>query len=398
MTELTQEMLEVPPSVDRARKRAGVVGLIFMAIALAGAFANPAQFFQSYLVAFIFWTMVALGCLALMMLHHLSGGGWGLVIRRLLEAAARTLPVMAILYLPILVFGLQYVYEWARPDVVAADPILRHKAPYMNPWFFTVRWALYFAIWSTMALLLVKWSSEQDRQASADQIRRFSRLSGPGLVIFGLTMTLATVDWVMSTDPHYYSTMWGFLYVADSGLTALAFIITCMFLLRETRPFAEVFRGKYLHDLGKLLFAFVMLHAYLAFSQFLITWMANLPEEIPWYLKRFSGGWQYVAVALVLAHFVLPFALLLSADVKQNARMLTAIAVGLLVMRVIDIFWTITPQFHEGTFHVHWLDLAALIGLGGIWLAAFLWYLRGRPLLPVNDPYFRDVVLHHGSH
>jgi hypothetical protein len=395
---MTARAFEVPAAVGRIRQRAIIVAAVGVA-AMAGALlVSPARFFQSYLTAFIFWTSLSLGCLGLLMVHHLSGGAWGLVIRRLLEAGAKSLALMAVLFVPLL-FGLRHVYQWAQPEAVARDPILQWKQQFLNVPFWTIRTFLYFGIWTGMAFLLAKWSTEQDREASANQIRRFSRFSGPGLVVFGLTLSLASIDWMMSVDPHWFSTIYGFIMIGGAGLSALTFVVLCLALLGGSEPLAGIVQPKHLHDLGKLIFAFVMLYAYFTFSQFLIVWSANLPEEIPWYIRRLSNGWQYVMLGLVLLHFALPFALLLSATVKHNLHSLTRIALLVFVMRIADIHFQVAPQFHEGAA-LTWVDLAAIAGVGGLWVVAFCALLKAHPLLPVNDPYFRQNVLAatHGSH
>ena len=392
---MTAQSFEVPASVDRVRGRAAAVGVAGLAAMGAAVVLDAPQFFQSYLVALIFWSGIALGCLALLMVHHLSGGAWGLVIRRILEAAARTLPLLGLFFVP-LFFGLPHVYEWARPDVVAKDPILLHKAPFLNVPFWVARTVGYFVIWSLMAFLLTRWSAEQDAGRSGDDVR-FRRLSGPGLVVYGLTVSLASVDWMMSVDPHWFSTIYGFVMVGGQGLTALAFVVLALFGLMRSEPMRSRVQQKHLHDLGKLMFAFVMLYAYFTFSQFLITWSANLPEEIPWYIRRLSNGWQGLMLVLVVGHFALPFGMLLSADVKQNMRRLAPIAALLFVMRIVDVIFQVAPQFHEGLF-VSWVDLAVVVGVGGIWVAAFCWNLRGRALLPANDPGFEEAFASHGSH
>ncbi len=393
---VTAQSFQVPESVDGYRTRAIIVAAVGVVAMVAGYVVSPARFFQAYLVAFIFWTSLSLGCLGLMMVHHLSGGQWGLVIRRLLEAGAKVLPAMGVLFLPLLL-GLSHVYQWAQPELVAADPILQHKVPFLNTPFWTLRTIGYFAIWSGMALLLIRWSTEQDSAPGAPLDRRFGRLSGPGLVVFGLTVSLASVDWMMSVDPHWFSTIYGFVMIGGAGLSALGLIIGAIFVLMQMQPLAGIVRPSHVHDLGKLLFAFVMLYAYFIFSQFLIIWSANLPEEIPWYLKRFSGGWEYVIGLLVIGHFVLPFSILLSADIKQNARRLTVIAGLLFVMRIVDIYFQVMPQFSK-TLAPSWIDVATVVGVGGLWFTVFLINLKGRPLLPVNDPYLGEVLAHHGSH
>lgn len=393
---MTSSSLQVPESVDRLRRRALAVGVAGVVASIAGALANPAQFYQSYLVQFIFWSGLGLGCLALMMVHHLSGGAWGLMIRRILEAGAKTLPLMALSFVP-LVIGAGHVYEWANPEAVARDPILQHKAVFLNTPFWVARTLGYFVVWSLMAFLLTRWSREQDSTRQGVVDRRFQRLSGPGLVVYGLTVSAASIDWMMSVDPHWFSTIYGFAMMAGQGLAALTFTVLVLSMLAKDQPMAGVVDGNRLHDLGKLTFAFVMLYAYLTFSQFLIIWSANLPEEIPWYIRRLSGGWQFLMIGLMLFHFALPFALLLSANIKKDMGRLKVIAGLLFVMRIFDTVFQVSPQFHE-TLFVHWIDVTLTLGVGGIWLATFLWYLKGAPLLPVHDPSYKEALANHGSH
>jgi hypothetical protein len=394
---LTPQSLPMPAAVDRLRSRALVAGAVGVIAMLIAAFTDTENFYQGYLVGFMFWTGISLGCLALMMIHHLSGGQWGLVTRRIWEAAAQTTPLMFLLFLP-LIPGLRHLYLWAQPEVVAADPILQHKAPFLNTPFWIARTVVMFAIWSGMAWLLTRWSREQDAGGGDRLDPRFARLSGPGLVVYGLTVSLASVDWMMSVDPHWFSTIYGFVMMAGHGLVALAFTVLMLAYLGGEPPLAGIVQPKHVHDLGKLMFAFVMLYAYLTFSQFLITWSANLPEEIPWYIRRFQGGWQYMVYALMVAHFALPFLIMLSADVKKNLGRLTWIAGLLFVVRFFDTVFQVEPQYHE-VFTIHWTDVATVVGIGGVWFAAFTHFLRGRPVLPVRDPYFHQVLAaDHGSH
>ena len=394
---LTAQSLPMPAAVDRLRSRAMIAAGVGVVAMIAAAFLDTENFYQGYLVGFMFWSGVSLGCLALMMIHHLSGGQWGLVTRRIWEAAAQTTPVMLLAFL-VLVPGLPYLYQWAQPELVASDPILQHKAPFLNTPFWVGRTVVYFAIWSGMAWLLAKWSREQDANPSAELDARFGKLSGPGLVVYGLTTSLASIDWMMSVDPHWFSTIYGFVMMAGHGLVALAFTVLMLSILAAEAPMAGIVQPKHVHDLGKLMFAFVMLYAYLTFSQFLITWSANLPEEIPWYIRRLSGGWQYLMLALFALHFALPFLIMLSAELKQNLKRLTWIAGLLFVMRFFDTVFQVEPQFHE-VFTIHWTDIVTLVGLGGVWFAAFTHFLKGRPVLPVHDPYFHQVLAtDHGSH
>ncbi|HLA78453.1 MAG TPA: hypothetical protein VJU18_12815 [Vicinamibacteria bacterium] len=387
-----------PPRVDELQRGALVAGALGVAACGLGLFLNPHQFFRSYLFAFLFWTGIAVGALGVSMIHHLAGGRWGLVILRILEAATRTLPVLGLLFLP-LVFGLPQLYLWARPEQVAADPLLQHKSAYLNVPFFLGRAAVYFAVWSLFAHLLSKWTQAIDQGGDREAISKKLRgLSGGGLVVMALTVTLAAVDWAMSLSPHWFSTVYGILFMVGQCLSALAFVVVLMAGFADQKPFAGLVRREQIHDLGKLLLAFVMLWAYINLSQFLITWSGNLPEEIPWYLKRLQGGWQWLGLALVLFHFVLPFLLLLSRDLKRNAGLLGTVAGVILVFRMVDLFWLVAPETagghggHAPGFSVHWLDLGALLAVGGLWLLAFVRELKGRSLLPTGEPEIQELI------
>ncbi len=393
---MVESSYSAPPRVAGLQRFAMLVGLAGIALCAVGFAANREHFFKSYLLAYVFWIGIALGSLALSMVHHLSGGAWGVVIRRVLEAASRTLPFMALLFLPI-AFGMHELYLWANADAVAKDAILQHKAPYLNVPFYFVRAAIYFTVWSTLAFLLSKWSLEQEREGEHGQALKMQRLSGGGLVLYAITILFMSVDWIMSLDPHWFSTIYGILFMGGQGLSALAFSIAAVVLLSRTEPMSRVIAPAHLHDLGKLMLAFVMLWAYFSFSQFLIIWSANLPEEIPWYLKRMGGGWQWVGLALIFGHFVLPFVLLLSSDVKKNGRTLIGVAIAVIAMRIVDLFWNIGPMHHEAKFGVSWLDAVTPIAVGGVWVALFLWQLQSRSLLPMGEPYLAEA-LEHGRH
>lgn len=367
---------------QRALLGAGVLGLV---LSVAGALLDRAQFFRSYLVAYLFFTGIALGALGLVSLNHVTGGRWGVVIRRIGEAAMRTLPLLLVLFLP-LVLGLGDLYEWARPDVVAHDAVLQHKQVYLNVPFFLVRVVLYFAVWLTIMHFLVRWSREQDVTGGASVVRRLQFLGRGALLLYTLTMTFASIDWAMSLEPRWYSTIYGILIIGGQVLSAFAFVIPVLALVTDREPFIELVSAEQFHDLGKLMLAFVMLYAYFAFSQFLIIWSGNLPAETPWYLERLRGGWQYVALAVVLLQFALPFAMLLSRDIKQHARRLMGVALVVLLARLIDLYWLVMPSFFPERLALHWIDLAAVLGVGGVWLSYFVWQLRDQPLLPLRDP------------
>src|SRR5687768_3717360 len=352
------------------------------------------RFFQAYLVAYTFVFGIVLGSMALLMVQHLSGGAWGVVIRRPLEAAVRTMPIMTLLFAPIL-FGMHDLYHWTHEDVRATDAIIQAKAGYLNTTFFIVRQVAFFLIWNAIGMLLTRWSAEQDRTADAGLVRKFSMLSGAGLVIYSLTVTFALVDWTMSVNPHWFSTMWGPLHMVGQGLSAFAFAIVILIMLSQVAPLNRVVTAHHLHDLGKFLFAFLMLWAYLSFSQFLIVWSANLAEEIPHYLVRWDAGYQYVSGFMILFHFALPYALLLSRDTKRDYRRLRLIATWVLLARIVDYYWHVAPEFHEEGLRLGLLDFATPIALGGIFLALFAVNLKGRSLLPINDPGLPKALAHH---
>ena len=369
--------------------------MIGLAAGIFGAMTNRDQFFQSWLIGFLFCLGLTLGSLGLLMLQHLSGGQWGMVGRRVFEAGSRTLPLMALLFIPIL-FAMPTLFLWARPEVVASDKILQFKSSYLNVPFFMVRAAIYFAFWMFSAFLLNKWSTAQDKGEDAldpGSMVKFRTLSAPALLFLVLTITFAVTDWVMSLDPHWFSTILGLIFVGGFGLSAFALAIAVLSTIGPVGALAGRLNSRHFHDLGKLLLAFTMLWAYLNFSQFLIIWSGNLPEEIPWYIERMRGGWGVVAIALVVGHFALPFMLLLSQDVKKGPW-LARVAIFILVMRLVDTIWLVGPTFaHEG-FPIHWMDVAVPAGLIGVWMFFFTRALRSRALMPLNDPFLKEAFAH----
>lgn len=384
-----------PSAVDRLQRNglvAAGVGILGCAI---GFFTDRPVFFRAYLISWLFAVGLSLGCLAIMMLHHLSRGGWGLMVRRVLEAGSRTLPLVFVLALP-LAFGMRDLYPWARPEVVAADPLLQAKTWWLSVPFFWTRLVAYFAIWGGTAFLLNRLSLEQDRTGDPRLARTMQRLAAPGLALYCVLATLASVDWLMSLQPRWFSTIYGIYFIGGHGLVALAFMIVIALFLARREPMEKVFSPHYFHDYGKLMLAFVMLWAYFSFSQFLIIWAGNEPEEIVWYVHRIRNGWGWFALALVVFHFALPFALLLSRNLKRSSRRLAMVAVLMLAMRWIDLYWQVEPAFHDGTFYFHWLHLAALLAVGGLWLAAFVQQLKQRPLLPIHDPNLPEALAHEG--
>lgn len=376
--------------LQRIERGTLISGALALALSASWAFANPTQFFRSYLLAYVFWIGFPLGCLALLMLHHLAGGYWGFVIRRPLEAGSRTFWVMALLFVPILA-GLSRLFAWTRPEA-ASDPSWQQKHFYLNVPFFAGRAVVYFAAWMLVAHFLNKWSSEQDNQTGGPSLlSRFQALSGAGLVIYGLTITYASVDWVMSLEKDFFSTIYGMIFMVGPALVALAFVVVVAMLLASQKPVSAVILDSHFQDLGNLLLTFVMLWAYLAFSQFLIIWAGNLQDEIPWYMSRGRGGWAGVAVLLIVFHWAVPFLLLLNRPVKRHMKVLAGVAVALIVMSLVDMFWIVVPSYEPAWPRIHPMDLLAVVGIGGLWISRFVAELRKRPLLPLHDARFVEA-------
>jgi hypothetical protein len=335
----------------------------------------------------------------------MSGGQWGLVARRIFEAGTRLLPYCVVLFLPIAIFAPK-LYLWAQGDaVVAADPILQAKSPYLNLPFFWLRAAVYFVVWLACSMLLNKWSAQQDRGEAGVTERdtlRFRVISAPGLPIYVVLMSLAAVDWIMSLDPHWYSTIFGFIMVAGQALSALSFAVAVLAIFATREPMNQVLKAGHFHDLGKLMLAFVMLWAYFSFSQFLIIWAGNLPEEIPFYLRRFDGGWGFFSLVLAFGHFVLPFCLLLSRDLKRRPHLLARVAWFIIAIRLVDLIWLVAPNFSTpgALMPISLANVGIPLLLAGVWLFLFAQQLGKLPLVPVNDPYFKDMLLrgHEGGH
>ena len=388
----------VPEQVDVLQRRAFAGGAAGLIASLVGALVSPTQFFHSYLFAFLFWNGIALGCLSLLMIQHLTGGRWGLAIRRLLEAGTRTVPVLVLLFVPVVV-GLERIYPWAGSE--QSDATIRHaieiKHAYLNVPFFLGRAAFYFGVWFLLAYFLNRVSLETDAGMDLRRARLMRSISGGGLLLMGLTITFMSMDWAMSLDPRWFSTIYGMLFMIGTALSALALCIVVITRIMGTGPLSVVANADTLHDLGKLMLAFIMVWAYFSYSQFLIIWSGNLPEEIPWYLRRYHGTWKLIGLFLVVFHFAVPFLILLSRSVKRRAKTVGMIALWILAVRVVDLFWLVRPEFPQTGFAVHWLDLTLAVGLGGVWLGAFARQLKMRPLLPLGEPEVREMLAEAGA-
>jgi hypothetical protein len=409
---LTNNNYTPPADLGRVQNISIGVGLVGVIIWIIGAIVwgnGKDTFFHSYLVAFIFWTSVALGCLGLLMIQYLGGATWGLLIRRQLEAGAHTLWLMFILFLPIAIVGLDSIYPWMRPDTFSGNEraLVDHRAGWLNQRFFIIRGVVYFVVWIGLAAYLRGWSKRQDESRDTGAVQKSQNLSGPGFVLYGLAVTFAAIDWVMSLDVEWYSTIFGLVMLIGQGVLALSLMITIGVYLSGRDPMSRVYQPKHFHDLGKLLLAAVMVWAYFSFSQLLIIWSGNLPEEIPWYLERFRGQWRWMGVALILLNFALPFLLLLSRDLKHNRRRLMGVAWLLIAMRFVDLLWLIGPELeggyagqerHYGLPVASYVNYAAaVIGVGGLWLGWFFYQLRQRALVPYNDPQLHEVLVR-GEH
>jgi len=403
MTTTDQSYATAPQLRDTLKKYqqiATFVGLIFLLLLISGYFiAGPQQFLRSYLVGFFFWFGAGMGCLVLLMVHHVSGGAWGAMIRRPLEAGTRTLYVMWLLFLPLLILAPK-LYVWADP-AHAADKIVQDKNLYLNVPFLWVRWLVYGVVWLGLTTLLNRWSQREDETRSMEYSSKLEKISAPGIVAYFFTITLASVDYLMSLDVTWASTIYGFLVAAGQGLTAMSIVVATLVLLARYAPIDHALTKRHLHDLGKLMLTLVMLWAYLSFSQLLIIYSGNLPQEITWYVRRLNGGWEWVGLALLLLHFALPFSLLLSQSLKKNRNTIAGIAIFIIFIRIVDVFWLVEPNFvdvNKVVFTVSWFDFFAPIGFGGLWLAMFFRTLPTRPLLPLGHPDLEKALSHGREH
>jgi hypothetical protein len=396
--------LAVPSVADRIQRRALFIGIVGVVGCIIGAIINIDQFLRSYLLAYMLWLGLSLGCLALLMLQYLSGGVWGFIIRRPLEAGSRNLPFMALLFLPLLL-GMKRLYPWAQDGFSARLPTeqegLWKWQSYLQPHSWILRALIVLLAWNVLALLLNRWSRRQDEieEDPAIRNRRYQKLSGPGLIIYAFGITFASVDWIMSLSPFWYSTIYGMIFMIGEALLAFCFVVILLATFGQYRPLSGLLVRDHFHDLGKLILMGVLVWSYFSFSQLLIIWSGNLPEEITWYLDRIAGGWKFIAGALILFHFALPFLLLLSRDLKRDGRKLMIIAVWLFIMRFVDLFWYIEPNFYghgaQGA-HYSWtalvMDLLVPAAMGGLWLWLFFYQLKARPLFPLRDHLWEELM------
>jgi hypothetical protein len=384
---LRPEQAAIPPG--HAWNRLPVIGAVvallgLVACAILGA-GNPKQFYFSWLVSFLFFLSLALGALFFVLIQYAAQGGWGIVLRRIAETVFATLPVMAVLFLPVLL-GLRDLYSWAVPGAADHDALLRWKEPYLNVPFFLIRAAIYFGLWSLIALLYYRLSRGQDATGDLAVSARLRRLAGPCIIVLALTQTFASVDWIMSLTPHWYSTIFGVYFFAGSFVGFIALLSVAAVAMRRAGLLDTVISAEHLHDVGKFLFAFTAFWAYIAFSQFFLIWYANLPEETIWYKERFEGSWLTISLVLLVGHFVAPFFYLMGRTVKRKGATLAAGGAWLLAMHYLDLYWLVMPVLHPEGFGPSPLDLAAFAAVGGCFVAAAGWLMRRQALVPLRDP------------
>jgi hypothetical protein len=416
---VTPQDFAAPPIITRMRSFVIPVGVAFAILALIGAILKWELFLRAWLFSFMFWLGLTIGSLCLLMLQYTSGGNWGRVGRRIWEAAAGNWWLMLLAWLPI-AFGMKLLYPWAN---VPADPVkhqefINHFGAekiqwYLNPAGFWGRGIIYFAGWAVLYYFLMRWSKQEEAgETTPAKFVFIQNLSGFGIVFYAATITFASIDWTMSLYPEWWSTVWGMLTMVGQVLTTFCFTIWLLVKLAPVEPLSRMFKTDYLHDFGKLMFAFVVLWAYLSFSQWLIIWSGNMLSEIRWYLMRLAHGWQYFGTILIFLHFVFPFSLLLSRSLKRHGRRIMTVAIMLLFMRLVDLFWITAPNFYrgaeagitipgastatQGLVNFGLWDAAMYIvcpiAMGGIWLFFFFRRLEQRSLMPVNDPHFVEML------
>lgn len=383
-------MLTQKGSFGRNALIAGAAGLILSAVGYA---VDTPHFFYAYLMAFTFWMTLSLGALFFVMLHHLVSATWSVVIRRLAESLMATIPFMAIMFIPIL-FGVQHLYHWSDASAVATDALLQKKTGFLNYPFFVIRAAIYFFIWSTLAHLLYKASMKQDVNPSTELTQRMKIISAPGMILFAITTTLAGYDWLMSLEPHWYSTIYG-VYFFAGGLVSIISLLALMSAVLQSRG---ILRGtisvEHYHDLGKLMFAFIIFWTYIGFSQYFLIWYGNIPEETIWYLQRWEGSWKGISLIIFFGHFVVPFTVLMFRNTKRTLTPLIVMAVWIIVMHWFDHYWLVFPTLEPKGATFNWIELATTLGIGGIFFWSFWSRFSSKALVPVGDPKLAASIHH----
>jgi hypothetical protein len=387
-----EDRYQIPAqALGRTRTAFLAVGALGLVLSAVGFALDRAQFFHSYLVAVVFVLSVSLGCLFFVMLHHATRAGWSVAVRRLAEVAAAAVPVLAILFIPVLL-GMRDLFPWTRPEVVGEDPLLRGKQPFLNVPFFVARAAFYFAAWTWLSRYFLRASVAQDTSRDYVPTIVMQRRAAPGIILYGLTLTLLAFDWLMSLDPHWYSTIFGVYLFSGTTWVGFAFLTLAALFLRRGGHLTHTIRTDHFQDLGRLLFAFSVFWAYIAFSQFLLIWYGNIPEETIWYVHRIQGSWREVSLFLFIGHFAIPSVLLMSRWTKRRPVFVAALAAWALFMHYLDLYWIVMPNLHHEGLRPHWIDLATLLAVGGVFLTVFIHRLPAHAAVPTGDPRLRESL------
>ena len=373
------------PSEFNVTKPLFAVGIVGLLASGVGYYLNHVQFFYSYLTSFVFFTSIALGALILLMIHHITRSSWGVALRRIPEVLSSNIWIWAIFIIPVLL-GLHSIYHWTHDDVVAADKILKGKTPYLNEPFFIIRQIIYFTVWGYMGYRLHKSSVEQDETGDWGLQTLQRKISGPGILIFAITVAFASFDWLMSVDPHWFSTMFGVYFFAMSFQVLFPVLILMVFFLHRNGILNNTIRMPHLFDLGMWFFAFTIFYAYIAFSQLLLIYYANMPEETLWFYHRLEGSWKYISYALIFGRFVIPFLMLLNRSAKKNPKILLSSSILVVAIHYIELYWIVMPALNEHGVHISWMDISTLLGLGGIFFGLFFYKFKRHKMVPVNDP------------
>ena len=377
------------PAKNNIGKIALIIGIIFLLISAVGYFQDSTQFFLNYMTSFFFWLSIALGAMFFTMLHHITNAHWSTVLRKISEAIAGNMPLMLILFIPIL-FGIHELFHWSHPEAVAADELLQKKSPYLNVPFFLIRALVYFTVWIVFSYLLRKVSAQQDQMPSEALTAKMKRISAPGIILFALTITFASFDWLMSLDAHFFSTIFGVYIFSGAFLGFLTFMMILISYLRKNNMLRDTVTVEHYHDLGKLAFGFIIFWAYMAFSQYFLIWYTNLPEENYWFLYRWDNSWEVVGMILIFGHFIFPFLALITRAAKRSIGFMTFMSVWILIMHFFDLYWIVLPTHHQTGMHVTLFDFASFIGIGGL----FVWFtmrnLSTSNLVPIKDPAFEN--------
>ena len=387
--------MQVYTGGKKTMRAVGVIGLLGMVASLSGiAFAGPKQAYSSYLFAYTYWVGISVASLLLLTIFHAVKARWMVVLRRAVETMSLTLPLFIVLFIPV-ALGMKHLFVWVAPPSTLSKEalhLLQHKQPYLNVPFFLARAGGYFALWTLVGHFLHRWSTQQDLTGDVKLTVKQRILGTSSIPFIALAMTFAAFDWLMSLDPLWFSTIFGTYYFAGAFVSAISILIIASTYGQTTNLFGRLVSLAQFHSLGKLLLAFTAFWAYIAFSQFMLIWVANLPEETPWFILRTQGGWFPVAIFLVVGHFLIPFFILLSQSLKLQPRRLAWVAIWILFAHAVDTYWMVMPVFSPGGPSLHPLDLAAFLGIGGLTIAFGIWRHQGHYSVPVRDPYLDDSL------